>query len=90
MPRLHAFVYGQVQGVWYRGFVEQTARKLKLVGFVRNCDDGSVEVVAEGSRIVLEGLLVALKKGPASARVGHVDAKWEKERDEFSRFEIRY
>jgi acylphosphatase len=89
MPRLHAFVYGQVQGVFFRAFVENAARKLKLVGFVRNCDDGSVEVVADGSKIVLGGLLEALRKGPTTAKVDHVDVKWEKESGEFSGFEMR-
>lgn len=88
MPRLHALVYGDVQGVFFRAFVEQAARKLKLGGWVCNRGDGSVEVVAEGSRIVLEGFLEALKKGPATARVEHIDAKWEKERGESKEFEI--
>lgn len=90
MSRLHAFVYGQVQGVFFRAFVQQTAIKLKLTGWVKNCDDGSVEVVADGSKIVLGGLLEALKKGPVTAKVDHVDVKWEKESGKFSRFEIRY
>ena len=89
MSRLHAFVYGTVQGVFFRAFVQQTARKLKLVGWVRNCDGGSVEVVAEGTQFVLEGLLESMKKGPAGSNVEHVDAKWEKESGEFEGFEIR-
>lgn len=88
MPRLHAFVHGHVQGVFFRAFVEQTANKLNLAGWVRNREDGSVEVVAEGTRIVLEGFLEALKKGPSTARVERVDAEWQKERGEKG-FEVR-
>jgi len=88
MPRLHAFVRGRVQGVFFRSYVQEAAWKLGLSGWVRNREDGSVEVVAEGTRIVLEGFLEALKKGPATARVEHVDVKWEKERGE-NGFEVR-
>ena len=89
MPRLHAFVYGNVQGVFFRVFVRQNAQKLKLVGWVRNCDSGCVEVLAEGPRRALELLLKKLKAGPAAACVEHVDAEWEKESGEFEGFEIR-
>ena len=87
MPRLHASVYGLVQGVSFRGFVVQTATALGVKGTVKNCNDGSVEVFAEGSRNNLEMLLSALKKGPRSASVNHVDADWSTETGEFRSFE---
>jgi len=66
--------------------VEQTARAFGLKGFARNCNDGSVEVTAEGSRDRLERLLDALKKGPRSAHVERVDVDWSKETGEFEGF----
>src|SRR3712207_1590035 len=75
--RLHAVVYGLVQGVNFRSFTAARARQLGLSGSVRNLPDGrSVEVEAEGERAVLERLLDALHQGPRFARVERVDATW--------------
>ena len=66
-------VHGRVQGVGFRAFVERHARKLGLAGWVRNVDDGSVEVHAQGSAeqiSILEGLL---RTGPRWGEVRHVD-----------------
>lgn len=51
--RLHAVVYGHVQGVNYRASALRQAQALGLTGWVRNGPDGTVEVVAEGSRASL-------------------------------------
>jgi acylphosphatase len=76
MERLHAVVRGDVQGVGFRYFVQRTAQRLGLQGWVRNNDDGTVELVAEGERVKLAELERALKEGPRMARVDHVDARW--------------
>jgi acylphosphatase len=76
MERLHAVVRGDVQGVGFRYFVQRKARQLDLRGWVRNNDDGSVEVVAEGERAALEQLKRALDEGPRMARVDRVDVEW--------------
>ncbi len=52
--RLHAEVFGEVQGVGFRAFVLRRAMGLGLTGWVRNRFDGSVELIAEGSRVALE------------------------------------
>jgi acylphosphatase len=88
--RLHAFVDGDVQGVGYRNFVTQSARSLGLSGWVRNRYDGSVEVLAEGSRSYLEVLLDALRQGPRSAHVSAVRTEWQPAEGAFSEFKIRY
>src|SRR2546421_8024107 len=64
MERLHAVVRGDVQGVGFRYFVQRKADQLGVRGWVRNNDDGTVEVVAEGERAALEQLASALEGGP--------------------------
>jgi acylphosphatase len=74
--RLEANIRGRVQGVGFRYFVVSHAMRLGLTGFAANDQDGSVRVVAEGSRRDLERLLEALHEGPASAIVERVDENW--------------
>lgn len=88
--RLEARVHGQVQGVGYRFYARQMARRLNLQGFVRNCIDHTVEVVAEGDRHALEQLLAYLKQGPSAATVERVDVKWLPSRHTFLGFEVRF
>jgi acylphosphatase len=76
LERLHAVVHGDVQGVGFRYFVQRKAQQLGLRGGVRNNDDGTVEVVAEGPRPDLEQLKRTLDEGPRMARVDRVDARW--------------
>lgn len=65
-------VRGRVQGVGFRFFVERVAGDLRLRGWVRNCADGSVEVLAEGELEVLDRFEEALRRGPRMARVDQV------------------
>lgn len=66
-------IHGRVQGVGFRYSARERARSLGLVGFVRNCADGSVELTAEGDRSQLEKLAAWLERGPSMARVERVD-----------------
>ncbi len=74
--RLHAIVRGRVQGVGFRASTQTRAAKLGLTGYVRNQADGSVEVVAEGPRAMLDVLLDYLHTGPQNARVDQVTYEW--------------
>lgn len=65
-------VRGRVQGVGFRWFVEREARLLGVAGWVRNNADGSVEVLAIGTRDQLLGLRGRLQAGPRAARVDDV------------------
>jgi len=65
-------VTGHVQGVGYRNFVEHTAGKLNVDGYVRNRRDGSVEVFAMGTTEELQKLRKALERGPIMAQVARV------------------
>jgi acylphosphatase len=86
--RLHAQVSGRVQGVNFRYYTRLTAKETGLTGWVRNRSDGTVEVVAEGTRQQLEKLLQFLNVGPASARVSQVQADWLSATGEFVDFQI--
>ena len=66
-------VRGRVQGVGFRWFVEREAHILGIAGWVRNNHDGSVEVLAQGTRDQLSGLHSRLREGPRAARVDNVE-----------------
>ena len=66
-------VRGRVQGVGFRWYVEREAHTLGVYGWVRNNYDGSVEVLATGTREQLSALRRKLREGPRAARVDEVD-----------------
>jgi acylphosphatase len=68
-------VRGRVQGVGFRWFVEAEAHKLGIAGWVRNTSDGSVELLAMGTRAQLSSLESKLWQGPRAARVDAVDER---------------
>ena len=65
-------MYGRVHGVGFRWFVEREAHILQIAGWVRNNPDGTVEVLAMGTRDQLAGLRSRLQEGPRAARVDRV------------------
>ncbi len=65
-------VTGRVQGVGFRWFVEREARLIGVGGWVRNRDDGAVEVMASGTNAQLGLLYDRLKEGPRAARIDRV------------------
>jgi acylphosphatase len=67
------FVKGRVQGVGFRWFVEREAQLLGVGGWVRNRDDGTVEVLASGTNAQLNSLYDKLREGPRAARIDRVD-----------------
>ena len=87
--RLHAEVYGDVQGVGFRAFVMRRASGYGLTGWVQNRWDGSVEVIAEGPRTALETLLSDLQAGPSMSTVNRVEERWEAATLEFRVFGVR-
>jgi acylphosphatase len=90
MERLHAVVHGDVQGVGFRYFVQRKAHQLGLTGWVRNNDDGTVELVAEGGRDQLEQLKRALQEGPRMARVDRVETQWSNGTGGLRAFELAW
>jgi len=90
LERLHAIVYGDVQGVGFRYFLQRKAHQLGLRGWVRNNDNGTVELVAEGVRQDLEELKRAAERGPRTARVDRVDAQWSTAAGNLDAFDLSW
>lgn len=72
MLTVHFEVVGKVQGVGFRWFVRETARRAGLAGWVRNHDDGRVEIAASGDEFAIEAFKAAARTGPTGARVERV------------------
>jgi acylphosphatase len=66
-------VKGRVQGVGFRWFVEYEAQRIGVGGWVRNRDDGAVEVLASGSDAQLDSLYDRLREGPRAARIDRIE-----------------
>ena len=81
-------VRGRVQGVGFRWFVEREAHILGIAGWVRNNHDGTVEVMAQGTRDQLAGLHSRLREGPRAARVDSVEVSEESPTPRLSSFGI--
>lgn len=81
-------VHGRVQGVFYRASTQDKARRLGLTGWVRNCEDGEVELVACGAASQIEALEQWLWQGPPGARVDGVRRR-EAPVQEYSDFAVR-
>jgi acylphosphatase len=88
--RLTATAHGRVHGVGYRYFVIEEATLLGLRGYARNLPNGTVEVIAEGPRPLLERLLEMLRQGPPAAYVKEVEVGWGPATGEFAGFRVRY
>jgi acylphosphatase len=87
--RAHLTVAGYVQGVWYRGSMQEEARRLHVAGWVRNERDGSVVAEAEGDRSAVEALIAWARHGPPGARVTDVQVDWIPATGERTDFAIR-
>jgi len=69
---IHFLIQGRVQGVGFRWFVQREASEIGLHGWVRNTEDGDVEVVSAGDAEDLAELRASLKRGPRGSRVDRV------------------
>jgi acylphosphatase len=86
--RRRVIVHGSVQGVGFRVSVARAAETRRLCGWVRNCEDGTVEAVFEGDEEAVEALVRYCEYGSSGANVSHVVAVVE-EPEGLSGFEIR-
>ena len=90
MKEIVAIIRGRVQMVMYRDFACRKARGFGLVGYVKNCPDGSVEVVAQGHEGHLHKYIDQLNKGALLSRVDEVEVQWREPAMKFSNFSIRF
>ena len=88
--RLHLFVSGIVQGVYFRQSLKETADKNNVLGWVRNLPDQRVEAVLQGEESNVDAVVDWSNFGPPGAVVEELKITAEPYRDEFSNFEIRY
>ncbi|HNX69427.1 MAG TPA: acylphosphatase [Candidatus Omnitrophota bacterium] len=88
--RMQVFFGGTVQGVGFRFTVERLARRFAVTGFVRNLDDGRVEVVAEGEESVLAEFLAAIRESSMKDYIRDVEAHWSVADGTFPKFGISY
>ncbi|HOU13915.1 MAG TPA: acylphosphatase [Anaerolineae bacterium] len=87
---VHIIVHGEVQGVGFRSFVQARALALGVVGWVRNRDEGTVEIWAEGPRDTLQRLTQHVQNGPRYGLVSHLDINWYAAKDTYGGFNIRW
>ncbi|MFC4404414.1 acylphosphatase [Gracilibacillus xinjiangensis] len=91
MKNIHAIVEGRVQGVGFRSFTQSTAIENNIVGWVKNLENGSVEIIAQGKEEEMEDFLAKIKKGPSMfAKVRNVKLEERKDFEVFNKFEIKY
>lgn len=82
------WIWGDVQGVGFRFFAQRAAARHQVVGYVRNCEDGSVEALAEGQSDNVEAFKSDLATGPRFARVSQVEEINLDPTGEYSSFRI--
>ena len=90
MFRAHFIASGNVQGVGFRFTAERLARRFSVTGFVRNLEDGRVEVTAEGEEPVLVEFLTAIRKSGMKDYIRDVEAHWSQASRTFRRFSIEF
>lgn len=90
MKRVHVFVSGRVQGVFFRAETQNKAISLNLTGWVRNISDGRVEAVFEGKKDNTKKMIDWCKRGPNFASVINIEVIEEPYTGEFEDFRIRY
>jgi acylphosphatase len=88
ITRRRVVVHGRVQGVWFRGSTVDRAREVGVNGWVRNCPDGTVEAVFEGSAEQVAEMVRYCGHGPQWARVDRLE-EFEEEPEELRGFGIR-
>lgn len=87
---LEVRVGGRVQGVGFRYFAHDVARRLRLGGYVTNLSDGSLRAYAEGPRDALEEFLRRMERGPAGAHVREVKSHWGQATGQYTYFAIEH
>ena len=88
--RVHVFIKGKVQGVYFRQNMRIVSKRHKVNGWVRNLKDGRVEAVLEGDEMSVSEVIEWCHAGPAEAKVEDVKLAYEPYTGEFDNFTVRY
>jgi acylphosphatase len=86
--RVKILINGRVQGVGFRHFVKKHAQELSITGYIKNREDGTVEVVGEGEEKNISDLIEKCKQGSLLSRVNSVAIEKEKAKKEYIGFRI--
>lgn len=86
---VEARITGRVQGVWFRAWTRDEARRLGLAGWVRNEADGSVRALFIGPGATVEAMLVLCREGPPLARVAGIETRPVNPVPDLAEFEVR-
>ena len=81
------YIDGTVQGIFFRSFIKENAERYNVKGFVRNLEDGRVEIFLEGNSDGVNKMMELSKKGPKHSQIKKVQVKPEKFQD-FKSFKI--
>ena len=84
---VRVYIEGTVQGIFFRGFVKENAERHNVKGFVRNLEDGRIEVFLEGNNDDVDKMVELCRTGPKHSDIKNVEVKPEKFQD-FKTFKI--
>lgn len=84
---IRLLISGTVQGIFFRKFIKDNADKNDVRGFVRNLEDGRIEIFLEGDNEKVENMVAVCKRGPAHSNLRKIEEKEEKFQD-FKEFRI--
>ncbi len=87
--RVHVWISGRVQGVFFRAYTQDAARSHGVTGWVRNLPDGRVEAVFEGDDRAVDAMVQWCHRGSPLSRVDRVEAQEEPYQGEFADFNVR-
>jgi len=78
---IRLYISGYVHGIYFRSFIKENAERYNIKGFVRNLEDGRVEVFLEGDLDNVKRMIELCKKGPKHSEVKHIEMRVEKFQD---------
>ena len=84
---VYCIVHGDVQGFLFRQFAKEKADGLGVFGYVKNLEDGTVEVVAQGDESILKVFLESISAGPEDAQVDSINIMWGKIEEPYTSFD---
>tara|TARA_Y100000310_G_C20337136_1_gene648043 strand:- start:213 stop:488 length:276 start_codon:yes stop_codon:yes gene_type:complete len=84
---IRLYITGTVQGIFFRAFIKENAERHNVKGFVRNLEDGRIEIFLEGDASNVNKMIELCKKGPRHAQIKKVDMKPERFQD-FKTFKV--